>query len=168
MEPVVGYLALGMHQEAWDELENLPPELRIHDDVLELRISIYQRMGKWESARILAESLAKKSPETPQWWILWAYSLRREKSVNAARAVLMEAALHHPFEALVPYNLGCYSCVEGNLETARALLERAFAMDADLKHTALHDPDLEPIFSENSPEAIPAFAQPHSVKLELP
>jgi uncharacterized protein HemY len=59
-----------MHQDAWNELESLPPELRADDGVLELRIQIYQALGKWESARVLAESLAKRSPENSYWWIL--------------------------------------------------------------------------------------------------
>jgi len=115
-----------------------------------MRIFIYQRVGKWESARILAESLAKKSPKNPQWWILWAYALRREQSVEAARAVLLDAAANHPDVALIPYNLACYSCVEGNVETAAALLKRAFAMDERLKQTALDDPDLDPIFGKET------------------
>lgn len=137
-----------MLQDAWEELENLPPELRAHPAVLDFRITIYQRMGKWESARILAESLAKQCPENPHWWIMWAYSLRREKSVSDARAVLMEAASHHPNEALIPYNLACYACVMGQMEAAQKLLETAFNMEPGLKQTAKDYPDLDPIFGE--------------------
>ncbi|MFZ9938455.1 MAG: tetratricopeptide repeat protein [Luteolibacter sp.] len=150
LEPVSGYLDLGMIEDAWEELENLPPEVKTIDAVLELRILIYERLGKWELARILAESLAKKSPENPQWWIHWAYSLRREKSVSDARPVLLEAAGHHPDVALIPYNLACYQCVEGDLMGAKAFLRQAFRMDDKLKLVALADPDLEPIFASDS------------------
>lgn len=146
LEAALGYLALGMHQDAWDELECLPPEQRANDGVSELRISIYQALGKWEPARVLAESLAKRSPENPQWWILWAFSLRREKSVTDARAVLLEAAKLHPNEGLIPYNLACYSCVEGDILGARGLLAFAFSMDEGLRLTALDDQDLDAIF----------------------
>jgi tetratricopeptide (TPR) repeat protein len=156
-----GYLALGMHQDAWEELESLPPELRAHDHVLELRISIYHGLGKWESARVLAESLAKRSPENPNWWILWAFSLRREKSVDAARAVLLEAAAVHPDVALIPYNLACYACVLGQIEAARKLLTVAFSMDEMLKRVALDDPDLDPIFGEISSGDAPVFVPPN-------
>ena len=161
LEAALGYLDLGMHQDAWDELENLPPELRADDRVLELRIKIYQRLEKWNSARVLAESLAKRSPENPHRWILWAFFLRREKSVEAARAVLMEAAAVHPDAALIPYNLACYACVLGQIEAARKLLTVAFSMDVMFKRIALDDPDLDPIFGENSSEATPAFVPPH-------
>lgn len=161
LEAALGYLALGMHQDAWDELESLPPELRADDHVLDLRISIYQGLGKWEPARVLAESLAKRFPENPHWWIQWAFSLRREKSVEAARAVLLEAAAVHPDEALIPYNLACYACVLGQIEAAHKLLTVAFSMDVMLKRVALDDPDLDLIFGENSSEHTPTFVPPH-------
>jgi len=152
LTPVLGYIDLGMFEDAWEELENLPPELRSNGPVLELRISIYQGMGKWEAARMLAESLAKRCPENPQWWISWAYSLRREKSVKHARAVLLEAAAHHPNLAQIPYNLACYACVEGNVKATAKLLERAFAMEPELRKTAALDPDLTPMFGRNKSE----------------
>ncbi len=101
LSPVSGYLTLGMCEEAWEELESLPAVLRVHDAVLSLRVEILQRLGKWESARMLAESLAKRCPENPEWWLQWAYSLRREQTVEVAQTVLREAAALHPDEALI-------------------------------------------------------------------
>jgi Flp pilus assembly protein TadD len=150
LKAAMGYLDLGMAQEAWDELEKLPPLLKDRDSVNDLKIEIYQRLGKWESAGILAESLAKRSPENPNWWIQWAFSVRREKSVEAAQAVMREAAQVHPDMPLIPYSLACYSCVLGDLETARTLLEKAFSMSAHLRRRAINDPDLRPIFG-NTP-----------------
>lgn len=40
------------------------------------------------------------------------------------------------------------SCALGNLEAARMLLARAFAMNEYLKKKALDDPDLEPLWAE--------------------
>jgi Flp pilus assembly protein TadD len=94
---------------------------------------------------MLAESLAKRSPEDPNWWFHWALSLRRGKSVESAQAVLVEAATVHPDMALIPYHLACYSCLLGSLEAARVLLARAFSMNDHLKEKALCDPDLEQI-----------------------
>ena len=101
LSPISGYLTLGMFEDAWETLEDFPPELRIHDTVLGLRVEILQRLGKWESARMLAESLAKRCPENPDWWLDWAYSLRREQTVEVAQTVLREAAALHPDEALI-------------------------------------------------------------------
>jgi predicted Zn-dependent protease len=168
LKAAMGYLDLGMAQDAWNELEKLPPFLKDRDAVLDLRIEIFQRLEKWESARVLAESLAKRFPENPSWWLHWAYSLRREKSVEAAQAVLMEAASVHPDMPLIPYNLACYSCVLGNLEAGRILLARAFSMSPHLKKKALDDPDLDPIFGANSSEAPPPFVPPHLPESDSP
>jgi len=137
-----------MYEDAWNELESLPPELRANVVVIKLRIEIYQALGKWDSARVLAESLAKQEPTNPNWWILWAYSLRREKSIHEAREVLQEAALQHPGVALIQYNLACYACVLGQVKEANRLLTIAFALDDTLKKIALDDPDLDNIFGE--------------------
>ena len=146
LSPVSGYLTLGMLVDAWDLLEDFPPELRIHDTVLGLRVEILQRLGKWESARVLAESLAKRSPENPDWWLSWSYALRREQSVAEAQRVLRKASEIHPDVALIAYNLACYACVLGDLAATRTLLKIAFGMDPALKMTALDDPDLDAIY----------------------
>ena len=74
--------------------------------------------------------------------------------MEAARAVLLEAAAVHPDVALIPYNLACYACVLGQVGAAGKLLQVALSMDVMLKRLALDDPDLDPIFGENSSEAI--------------
>jgi tetratricopeptide (TPR) repeat protein len=146
LDTTLGYLALGMHQDAWDELESLPPELKADVGVIELRIEILQLLGKWESARVLAESLAKQFPDYSNWWLLWAYALRREQCEEAAQSVLREARAIHPDVGMIAYNLACYACVLGNLEETRTLLQIAFPLDPSLRKTALDDPDLEPLW----------------------
>ena len=141
-----GYIDLGMFEEAWDELESLPPDLRADDVVFEMRLEIFQRMQKWESARILAESLAKRSPENPGWWLAWSDSIRREQSVEAASEVLRQAAMIHPTVAIITYKLACYSCVLGDVAEARDLLAKAIELDDSFKMIALDDPDLDAIF----------------------
>lgn len=155
LQPAFGYLKLGMHQDAWDELDALPPGMRAMDEVMEIRIEIYRELGKWESARVLAESLAKRSPENAAWWIEWAYAARRECSVEAGRSVLLEAFKIHPGVALIAYNLGCYACVLGEVEVACNLLTHAFGIDSSLKRVALDDPDLDRIYGANLPEPPP-------------
>lgn len=146
LEAVQGYLTLGMVEEAWEELDDLPPDLRSSDMVAHTRIKIYQSLEKWEPARMLAESLAMKSPENADWWVEWAYSLRREQSVAAARGVLWEASMRHPGVAIISYNLACYAAVLGDLDEARKLLDRAIALDSSFRAVAPGDPDLEALF----------------------
>lgn len=143
LEAVHGFLSLGMVEDAWEELESLPPDLRSLDDVLHTKLKIYQLLEKWEPARQLAEALAMKSPENPDWWVEWAYCLRREKSVQAARGVLWEGSMRHPGVAIIAYNLACYASVLGEKDEARRLLDRAIALDGTFRSLAKDDPDLE-------------------------
>lgn len=146
IEAAHGYIDLGMFQEAWDELESLPPELRAGNAVFEIRLEIFQRMQKWESARMLAESLAKQAPENPAWWLHWASAIRQEKTVGAARKVLRQAVELHPNVATIAYNLACYCCLLGDIAEAKELLKVAFGLDEEFKRIALDDPDLDAIF----------------------
>ena len=145
LDAVQGFMTLGMLQDALDELGNLPPEFQGHDVVSAIRIEIYQGLKQWETCRVLAESLAKRSPENPDWWLSWSFSLRREQSVEAARIVLRKAAGIHPNVALIAYNLACYACVLGDIGEAKELLKRAFAMDGRFREMALEDPDLDAV-----------------------
>jgi Flp pilus assembly protein TadD len=147
-----GYIDIGMFQDAWDELESLPPALRADDAVLETRIDIFMRMGKLEAARVLAESLAIRAPENPGWWIIWAIAVRQEQSVKAAQAVLRRAAEIHPKVPMIAYNRACYACVLGELAEAKELLASAVQMDTSFKKIALDDPDLDAIFGAGEPE----------------
>jgi len=152
LDAVHGFITLGMFQDALDEIENLPPEFRSDDVVLALRIEIFQGLEKWESCRVLAESLAMRSPENSGWWLSWSFALRREQSVEAAQAVLREAAEIHPTVAMIAYNLACYACVLGEIAEAKELLKRAVVMDESFKKMALDDPDLDAIFGPTKAE----------------
>lgn len=44
-----GWLQLGNHVEANEELEQIAPSLRSHPDVLELRWQIYAKAEKWDA-----------------------------------------------------------------------------------------------------------------------
>ena len=46
----VGWMELGNHLEATEELEQIEPRLRVHPDVLRLRWQIYAKSMKWDMA----------------------------------------------------------------------------------------------------------------------
>jgi tetratricopeptide (TPR) repeat protein len=146
-----GWLELGNHVEANEELEKIAPTLRVHPDVLELRWQIYAKDGKWETCVDIARALTKLAPALPHGWLHLAYSLRRAKDggLLAARDALSHIADKFPQAPTVPYNLACYDCQLGNLKEARRWLERAFDIGDSkrLKLMALDDPDLEPLWA---------------------
>ena len=44
-----GWVELGNHAEANEELEQIAPQLRAHPDVLEVRWHIYSHVNKWDA-----------------------------------------------------------------------------------------------------------------------
>jgi Flp pilus assembly protein TadD len=63
---------------------------------------------------------------------------------------LIQAQRTFPKEQIIAYNLACYDCQLGDLNAARSWLEKACALgDArKIKHMALQDPDLEPLWPD--------------------
>ena len=49
-------------------------------------------------------------------------------------------------EAIVFYNLTCYSCQLGDFETAKSYLKQAIKIDSSWRIAALDDKDLEPLW----------------------
>lgn len=140
---VQGYMELGLFVEAEEDLDSIDPNLEV---VEMLRCDLFSRQSKWQELRELAERLARSSPEKSQWWISWAYAVRRLESVVAAREILVDARKLHPKEPIIVYNLACYASVSEDYEQARELLDQAIDLDAGCKEMAMKDDDLEPLF----------------------
>jgi hypothetical protein len=52
----IGWLGLGNHLEANEELEQITPQMRVHPDVLEVRWQICAKEKKWEACVDIAAS----------------------------------------------------------------------------------------------------------------
>lgn len=148
LQPSIGYFELGMHQEANDALEELPPAVKTSREVMTLRARIYQKVGSWEFLREVGGYLARTWPDEAQHWIWLAYGTRRCRSLAEARAVLLEALPLHPDGPIIRFNLACYAAQLGNLDEARYRLASAIALDSDIRLMALDDPDLEPLWAD--------------------
>src|SRR5215468_4284787 len=92
----VGYVELGMFQEANDQLENIDPFNRAAPEVLAVRIAIYQGLKKWELMREVSKRLAEFQPNDIQWTISLAYATRRAD----AEQILLNAESRFPKERL--------------------------------------------------------------------
>jgi hypothetical protein len=70
----------------------------------------------------------------------WAYS------IDTAMEILLNAQAKFPKEAAIPYNLACYCCHRGEMETAKRYLKKAFEIDLNWRIAALADEDLKPLW----------------------
>jgi Tfp pilus assembly protein PilF len=74
-----------------------------------------------------------------------AYATRRVDSIEAARVILLDALAKHPEAAIIHYNLACYDCQLGHLDSAKQFLARAVELSPGYKRIALEDDDLKPL-----------------------
>lgn len=138
-----GYMELGMLDDAAFEIEAIAFEDRFAPPVLAVRVELYMAAKQWEIVVGVARELAAQCPTSERAWICWAYALRELQRIDEARAVLLKAEpMHGENSAVLHYNLACYYCLLGDLETARQRLSRACKIDPNLKDEALEDSDL--------------------------
>jgi len=82
-----GWLMLGNHLEANEELENISPLCRAYPDVLALRWAVYSKAQKWEGAFEIARTLVELVPDDAASWLKQAESLRKMKGRRATPGV---------------------------------------------------------------------------------
>jgi tetratricopeptide (TPR) repeat protein len=147
-----GWLELGNHLEANEELEQITAENRAHPAVLEVRWQIYAKAKNWDAALDIASALIRLAPEHALGWVHRSFCLHELKRTEEARDNLLRVVEKFPEDAIMRYNLACYECQLGRLEQAKTWLEKAFDLgDArKLKLMALDDPDLGPLWKDIS------------------
>jgi tetratricopeptide (TPR) repeat protein len=145
-QSAVGYVELGMFADANSELEKIDPFCRAAPEVLAVRIAIYHGLQKWELTAEIAKRLADFQPDDVQRTISLAYATRRADSIQAAKEILLNAESKFPKEAIIFYNLACYECQLGKIETAKNYLRKAFEIDSTWRLRALDDEDLRPLW----------------------
>jgi tetratricopeptide (TPR) repeat protein len=152
LSAAIGWLELGVPEEAEAELDRISAERRSHPDVLEVRWLVLAQMKRWDGALTVARALLKGAPNRCSGWLHQAYTLRRaaKDGLQQAWDALLPAYDKFPREPTIPYNLSCYACQLRQLDQARAWLRRALKIGdkQKIKQMALDDPDLEPLWQE--------------------
>ena len=100
-----GWLELGNHLEANEELERIAPELRAHPDVLEVRWHIYAQAKKWDVCVDLAGAIIKLDRDRAEPWIHRSFALHELKRTQEAFDQLLPVADRFPQVWTIPYNL---------------------------------------------------------------
>ena len=144
-----GYLALGMLNDASDELEAVEGENRLLPEVMTLRMDLYTQAKQWDLLLAVSRKLAEQKPDVPDGFIGWAFALRELNRVEEAKAVLISAEpVHGKKTSVLHYNLACYYCLLGDFAEAKKRLRVACRKSKKWKTTALDDPDLKAMWDE--------------------
>ena len=133
LNAAVGYLNLGMPQDAWDELEDINAKDHARPEVLKVRVEVCRALKQWEMMAEISNHLRKIEPDEVEHPLNMAHATRRFKSESEAADILSLALRRYYDDALVRYNLACYWCVMGRIEEARAMLETAVKKDESLR-----------------------------------
>ena len=101
-----GWLELGNYQAAFDELEEIEPEWRIHPDVLEARWFVYEMAEKWKFCIEISNTLVKMKPDDLSCWIRRSYVLHKLERTQEAYDQLKPPMDTFKGEWLLQYKLG--------------------------------------------------------------
>lgn len=82
------FLALGIGDEAWETLEDLPTEAKNHPRVLELRVESLVCLREWQKAEILGDSLAAVLSDSVSIWLSLARARAGLGRPEAAREAM--------------------------------------------------------------------------------
>jgi Flp pilus assembly protein TadD len=148
LSAALGYFELEMTGDALEALDAISLAAADTRNVLALRLMVLQQAKNWPKAQITAARLVTTEPADPGWSIALAYATRRAECVERAQAILRDATLVHPGNALIHFNLACYACQLAQLDDAREHLRKAFALNAKLRSQALEDVDLQVLWPE--------------------
>lgn len=140
-----GYFELEMLADSISELDTLAFTDQLRAEVLELRVLVLMKGGRWNEALRACEKLCAVVPEASIGYIHAAFCLHELGRTLEAKEVLLEGPPEIVNEATYHYNLACYECALGNLDTARAYLDTSVSMDEKLREYAKADPDLKPL-----------------------
>lgn len=134
-----------MLEDAVFELDRLPITAQLRADVLEMRILALMKASRWRDAIAACEKLCAVEPDSPVGFIHAAFCLHELGRTMEAKEVLLEGPAALIKDPIYHYNLACYECVLGNIDTARAYLDTSVSMDGKLRDFARTDPDLKPL-----------------------
>ena len=150
LKAAVGYLELGMIEDAANEIECMPPDQKNSSEVLGVRMEICRAAEKWTLMEVVARELWKRHQDEPVYWNDLAWAVRRAKSLESANDILLQAVEKFPEHAMTHFNLGCYASQLGYIEEAKSRVGKAIELDSKFKLLALDDPDLGAMWEQIS------------------
>jgi len=136
LDAAVGYLELGMIEDALAELRQLPAELRHEAEVLEMEAAIGQQTGRWDLAATALEELCGQPGARVDQFIEWGCCLYELGRVEACRTALLQAPRERQEHGLWNFHLACYESLLGATAEARRLIAQALSLEPQLRRMA--------------------------------
>ena len=147
LSAALGYLGLGMAQDAWNELDKIDAEERGKTDVLKVRVEVARALGKWEMVAELARHLSKIEPDESLHVFNVAQALREIEGHESALAVYEFAVDRWPDFGHLRVAMAVELCALERVSEAKLILREAIKKDPDLKAVVLDHPALEAVWS---------------------
>ncbi len=142
LRTALGWLELGLPEDALRELEALEPRDRMRKQALELKLVAQMKAERWNAGADTGRLLCLREPKEARFFIHAAYCLHETGDTEAARNWLMTGPSSLIKDPLFHYNIACYHAVLGERNQAKSHLQRAFSMDESLRGRAREDEDL--------------------------
>jgi hypothetical protein len=142
LRAAVGWLELGLADEALYELETLPADAKTRRDALEVKLAAQMDCQKWNRASDTARILCLKAADEPVFFLRAAFCLHETGDTLAARNWLLRGPKTLFEMAIFHYNLACYLWILGEGKRARTHLKKAITMDESFLEAARDDRDL--------------------------
>jgi hypothetical protein len=150
VEAVEGWLQLGNLAEAKLELAQIGPSWSDHPEVLHVTWQVQAQDKNWDRCLATAQRCITANPDSPQGYIHRSYALHEMRRTREAWDHLLPVASRFVSNPIIPYNLACYACQLGDLDSARRWLSRATAVGGtqEITRMALKDADLKLLWDE--------------------
>jgi tetratricopeptide (TPR) repeat protein len=154
LRAALGWLELGNHLEANEELEKISPRNRVHPDVLEMRWAVYSAARKFDACEDIGRALVQLAPDRSNGWRHRSAAIHFLNRSNEAYDLLHPALAKFPKDWPVHYDMACYATTTGRLGKARVFLAMAIELASGaeeakkIKQLALDDADLEALWTD--------------------
>lgn len=156
LEAAQGFYDLGLFNDAWAALDELPVEDAAHSQTIALRLDILLAMDRVDDAIALGTGACRIWPQKEAFFLKTAAALMILDDHDKAKGLLWAAPLSLRSRAEYWYDLARCQARTGELEAAKKSLEECIRKDKEFRSRALDDPDLEAMWNTFRVE----FAQP--------
>jgi len=143
-----GYLHLGMHSKARQELDALSVALQDEPEVLSLRGRILLAEKRWQDTVDFCEVSRKKHPSVADFFIQQALAYDKLGMVGKARTTWLSAPKEIRATAFYHFNLARCEAKLGHFALARQHVKATLSLSPSMLPVLVRDPRLIPFIQD--------------------